>query len=129
MTGKKHVGGKIFRKKPRKLNRTKLDLKWKERVKLFGGLMAELRAVQAELKREIDERVLELRSDPNPPNPHALQLAEHQLRKEDDLPSIWDISAGILQMDLMLPLNSISACFGLCMQVIHVHFTSICTSE
>ncbi|KAK8673722.1 hypothetical protein V6N13_112039 [Hibiscus sabdariffa] len=92
--GKKHVEGKIFRKK--------LDLKWKQRVKLLGRRMAELRAVQAELKREMDERLLELRSDPNPPNPHALQLTGHKLQKEDDLPSIWDISAGIPQMDLIL---------------------------
>ncbi|KAL4379119.1 hypothetical protein GQ457_02G010020 [Hibiscus cannabinus] len=124
--GKKHVEveGKIFKKK--------LDLKkWKQRVKLLGRRMAELRAVQAELKREMDERLLELRSDPNPPNPHALQLTGHRLQKEDDLPSIWfvscamiclsvclcvlflttmkllDISAGVLQMDLILLLNII----------------------
>ncbi|KAK8717232.1 hypothetical protein V6N13_044508 [Hibiscus sabdariffa] len=96
MTGEKHVEGKVTGKKNRKLDQAKLDLKKrKEKVKFLWGLAAEMTAVQAELMRKMEEKLLKLRSDRTPSNLHALQLTEHQLRKVDQddshFPWAWDL--------------------------------------
>ncbi|GMI68600.1 hypothetical protein HRI_000529300 [Hibiscus trionum] len=102
MTGKKHMEGKVTGKNHRKLLQPKPDpKKWKENVKFLAGLAAETTAVQAELMGKMDENLLKLRSDPSPPNLHALQLTEHQLQKVNMLATLMkdevdDLAAEII---------------------------------
>ncbi|XP_039031017.1 uncharacterized protein LOC120165606 [Hibiscus syriacus] len=88
MTGKKQAEEKVAGKKEQKLNQRKIEKKWKERVKFFGGLAAEMKAVQAELIGEMDENLPQLGSDSNSPNLQALQLTAHQLRKVNMLATL-----------------------------------------
>ncbi|XP_039016843.1 uncharacterized protein LOC120147568 isoform X2 [Hibiscus syriacus] len=88
MTGKKQVEEKVAGKKNLKLNQRKIEKKWKEKVKFFGGLAAETTAVQAELIREMDENLPQLGSDTNSQNLQALQLTAHQLRKVNMLATL-----------------------------------------
>ncbi|XP_022718121.1 uncharacterized protein LOC111276640 [Durio zibethinus] len=81
MTGKKQVERKVTRKKQHELSPRKLDLKKeKEQVKLLGGLVAEMTAVQAELTKRMDDSLLKLEGNTNP-NPEGLQIEAYQLKQ------------------------------------------------
>ncbi|KAL4279405.1 hypothetical protein GQ457_03G025210 [Hibiscus cannabinus] len=59
MTGKNKADGKVLEKKHPSLGPKKLDLKKKkEEVKLMGMLIAETKAVQAELTQTMDHSLL-----------------------------------------------------------------------
>ncbi|GMJ13796.1 hypothetical protein HRI_005048800 [Hibiscus trionum] len=59
MTGNNKSDGKVLKKKHQRLSPKKLDLKEKkEEVKLMGMLVAETRAVQAELTQKMEDSLL-----------------------------------------------------------------------
>ncbi|KAK8677028.1 hypothetical protein V6N13_142584 [Hibiscus sabdariffa] len=58
MTGNNKADGKVLEKKHPSLGPKKLDLKKKEEVKLMGMLIAETKAVQAELTQRMDHSLL-----------------------------------------------------------------------
>ncbi|XP_039014450.1 uncharacterized protein LOC120144482 [Hibiscus syriacus] len=88
MTGKKQAEEKDAGKEDHKLNQRKIEKKWKEKVKFFGGLAAKMTAVQAELIGEMDKNLPELGSDTNSPNLQPLQLTVDQLRKVNALATL-----------------------------------------
>ncbi|XVE53447.1 hypothetical protein DITRI_Ditri03aG0003800 [Diplodiscus trichospermus] len=78
MSGKKIVQRKVTGKKHRRLGARKIDLKKKmEEVKLLGGLVAGVTAVQAELTEVMDDALL-TEGNTNA-NLEVLQTAAHQI--------------------------------------------------
>ncbi|XP_039014546.1 uncharacterized protein LOC120144578 isoform X2 [Hibiscus syriacus] len=89
MTGKQQVKRKVTGKEHLRPNQRKLQKEMK-RIQVFKGRGEEMKAVQAELTGLMDQKLLQLKLNPNSENLQALKRTGHKLREVNRRAILWD---------------------------------------